>query len=128
MKRLEDAAAIINLIEPLPKDLQLHLTTIRNENAYYCCIRKLLSTPGISNTPSTEKVYIIGDSHVLSLAWRSIVVANKSYLLSPRLVTGLKHCMTSFGCRMHDRSIYSSCRASSEGHNVLSKTEFLQSN
>jgi len=78
------------LVEPpraCGKDL--HLTTVRNEHAYFCCISQLMeyhSLPFKSHRP----IYVIGDSHCMSLGWHHIEVAGEMRTLHPKLVTGLK--------------------------------------
>ena len=86
---------LLHAIEPVRFGKKLHLTRIRNENAYYCCIAQLLSIPGMieKNVISKDRhIYVIGDSHTLATAWREIEAGDSSYLLCPRVVTGLKHC------------------------------------
>jgi tetratricopeptide (TPR) repeat protein len=76
-------------LEPLREGRDLHLTSIRNEHAYYCCIAQLL--PHISiPLPPHDILYVAGDSHCLSTAWQTLEFKNKSWLLRPMLVTGLK--------------------------------------
>ena len=71
-------------------EFELHLTTIRNENAYYCCVMQLLTCPGIYQAADSKPIYVVGDSHSLSPSWRSINVKGEQRLLLGRLVTGLK--------------------------------------
>lgn len=88
----------------------LHLTTIRNEHAYYSCITQVMkhipypigsggsgapdSASGGSATAAVDSksqpLYVIGDSHCMSSAWQTISVKNQKYVLTPKLVTGLK--------------------------------------
>jgi len=77
-------------IEPIRGSYELHLTTIRNENAYYCCVVQLLICPGLYDKPAGKPLYVVGDSHSLSPSWRSIQVKGEDRLLLGRLVTGLK--------------------------------------
>jgi len=80
---------LIDLIEPLRDGRELHLTSIRNEHAYYCCIAQLIplhTTPLIKYPP----LYIAGDSHSLPPGWHTINVKGQERLLQPVLVTGLK--------------------------------------
>ncbi|KAE9353071.1 hypothetical protein PF008_g5162 [Phytophthora fragariae] len=97
--RLSVLPPLIRVLEPLRLGRELHLTIIRNEQAYYACIAQLLSIeealelkPPLS-TPetATNDIYVCGDSHTLATAWRRIQVAKESTLLRPALVTGLKH-------------------------------------
>jgi len=78
------------VIEPIRGNYELHLTTIRNENAYYCCVIQLLTCEGIGDNASARPLYVIGDSHSLAPSWRSIDIAGEPRYLTGRLVTGLK--------------------------------------
>jgi len=82
-----DLAAVL---EPIRGNYELHLTTIRNENAYYCCVIQLLTCPGISRPSGPAPIYVVGDSHSLAPSWRSITVGGEERALLGRLVTGLK--------------------------------------
>lgn len=53
---------------------ELHLTNIRNENAYFGCISKLLPYHPNLIKPNYKPIYIIGDSHCLSSAWQIISI------------------------------------------------------
>jgi hypothetical protein len=81
---------VVEVIEPARHGFDMHLTTIRNEHAYYCCVTQLfLSLP--SPFPSSNKViYCCGDSHSLSSAWQIINIKGEETVLIPKLVTGLK--------------------------------------
>ena len=69
---LPPARALVALIEPARRSLaDLHLTLIRNENAYYCCAAMLLTTLPPSLPPHAP-IYVVGDSHSLSPAWRTV--------------------------------------------------------
>ncbi|KAF4030952.1 Tetratricopeptide repeat [Phytophthora infestans] len=96
--RLLVLPALIRVLEPLRLGRELHRTTIRNEQAYYACIAQLLSvekalvmSPPASPDASIDAIYVCGDSHTLATAWREINVEDRSILLRPALVTGLKH-------------------------------------
>jgi len=81
--------ALIRLLEPCREVKDLHLTRVRNENAYYCCIAQLLqSIP--AELPPYPALYVAGDSHSLSPAWRTVSYKGSNHLLVPRLVTGCK--------------------------------------
>lgn len=59
---------------PLPRASPSCVKTpclIRNENAYYCCIAQLASSLPLP-LPPLPSLYIVGDSHVLSPAWRTV--------------------------------------------------------
>merc|ERR1719325_101426 len=77
----------------------LHLTPIRNENAYFSCISEIVLRasaptplpPGMCADP----LYVIGDSHALSGAWRTVDLPPaegrpERLVLVPCLVTGVK--------------------------------------
>lgn len=53
---LQVIPSLITLIEPLRRDRELHMTTIRNEHAYYSCISQVMSKIPFPVLPSpTEK-------------------------------------------------------------------------
>ena len=68
----------------------LHLTLVRNENAYYCCIAQLCTSLPLPLPAHAPLLYFAGDSHSLPPAWRSLSWRGKQHLLRPVLVTGLK--------------------------------------
>ena len=82
----------IKLLDPLFKmNSDLHTTLIRNEQAYYSCISQIYqSVPPTPDVPSSPKLYFVGDSHVLPVAWRTIKGNGNEYCIHPVLVTGLK--------------------------------------
>ena len=100
----------------------LHQTTVRNEHAYYCCIAQLTALDrrdardvaaamrdarvrhfcggsggdgsGGDGSGDVEVVYMCGDSHALSPAWKALGGGGGGgarRVLVPALVTGLKH-------------------------------------
>jgi len=86
----------------LPPDLP---PSLKSHRAYYLFIRSLclgrvrikLGRRKPTQIPLWDdaltkhpRLYYIGDSHILSLAWRSIRVNDKMYQVHPCLVTGLK--------------------------------------
>ena len=81
---------LVELLKPLfTMNKDLHKTLIRNEQAFYSCISQISEVcppPMISQ----NKLFIVGDSHILPLAWRSIDYKGKKYTTTPVLVTGLK--------------------------------------
>mmetsp|Transcript_86982 Transcript_86982/g.130416 ORF Transcript_86982/g.130416 Transcript_86982/m.130416 type:complete len:837 (-) Transcript_86982:22-2532(-) len=80
---------IISKVELVRSGKQLHMTTIRNEHAYYCCIAQLM--PYISfPLPDHEPLFVVGDSHTLPTAWQTVTIKEKKRLLVPKLVTGCK--------------------------------------
>jgi hypothetical protein len=81
--------ALVALVEPIRQGRPFHQTTIRNEHAYYCCIMQLMETlkMPISNK---QTIYVAGDSHSMSPAWRPIKTTKQDFMLQPLLVTGMK--------------------------------------
>lgn len=75
--------------EPVRDKRDLHLTTVRNEHAYYCCIIQLMDYHSLP-LPKHKPIYVAGDSHSMSLAWQTIQVKDTSRIIHPMLVTGLK--------------------------------------
>ena len=80
---------LIELVESARKVKDLHLTRVRNENAYYCCIAQLMTSMPLP-LPTLPPLYVVGDSHSLAPAWRTVSYAGSPHLLVPRLVTGCK--------------------------------------
>jgi len=89
---LPAASALVRLLEPARRQIRdLHLTLIRNENAYYCCAAMLLATPPPQPAdPPLAPLYVAGDSHALSPSWRVVRWRGQPRVLAPVLVTGLK--------------------------------------
>ncbi|CAJ1426098.1 unnamed protein product [Effrenium voratum] len=75
---------------------ELHLTAVRNENAYFNCIKDILACDtGVPKCPSSFRpLYVVGDSHVLPLAWQFLDIPaeeeEEHFILVPMLVTGAK--------------------------------------
>jgi len=83
----------IKLLDPLFKaNEKLHLTSIRNEQAYYRCMSQIYETlpPPTQSTSATPKLYFVGESHVLPAAWRTVKGTSNEFTIHPVLVTGLK--------------------------------------
>jgi tetratricopeptide (TPR) repeat protein len=83
---------LIKILLPLQIE-DLHLTLIRNENAYFSEITELSNirrSKMVEENTQREMLYICGDSHCLSPAWNTITWNGKAQNLVPRLVTGLK--------------------------------------
>jgi hypothetical protein len=69
---LAAAGELVALLEPGRRTLaDLHLTLIRNENAYYCCAAMLMASLP-RELPALAPLYVLGDSHSLSPAWRTV--------------------------------------------------------
>mmetsp|Transcript_11549 Transcript_11549/g.24756 ORF Transcript_11549/g.24756 Transcript_11549/m.24756 type:complete len:749 (-) Transcript_11549:834-3080(-) len=86
---LDAAAELVRLVEPARRVKDLHLTRVRNENAYYCCVAMLLRSLPLP-LPTLPLLYVAGDSHSLSPGWRTVPFQGQPHLLKPVLVTGLK--------------------------------------
>jgi hypothetical protein len=97
---------LINMIEPTRRCSRqaLHLTSIRNEHAYYSTIIQILANRLTHASPAevfvdhtkaataaVKPLYVIGDSHVSPLAWSKVMLKRQERLLVPKLVTGIKH-------------------------------------
>ena len=93
---LVTSARIVKVVEGARRARHLHLTSIRNEHAYYCCVAQLLaappSIPSLAGEDAAEgkPIVVCGDSHTLSPAWRHILVQGQVRRMIPFLVTGLK--------------------------------------
>lgn len=91
---LERAYQAVQLIKPCCKASakKLHMTTVRNEAAYFNCIRQILEEfpPQEITDDQIQPLYICGDSHCLSSAWQILQYKGENRLLLPKLVTGCK--------------------------------------
>eukprot|EP01105_Mastigella_eilhardi_P016429 TRINITY_DN3756_c0_g1_i1.p1 TRINITY_DN3756_c0_g1~~TRINITY_DN3756_c0_g1_i1.p1 ORF type:complete len:876 (-),score=225.18 TRINITY_DN3756_c0_g1_i1:799-3138(-) len=85
---------LVALLEPCRERRDLHLTTIRNEQAYFSCIAKLLERHTLPYAPAAVAaavpIYLIGDSHCLSASWKTLTYQGAPHVLCPFLVTGVK--------------------------------------
>eukprot|EP01132_Coremiostelium_polycephalum_P003811 gene3811-4741_t len=86
---LEPLADMVQLLEPTRKDRDLHLTAIRNEQAYFCCISQLMPYRSLP-LPNYRPIYIAGDSHSMSTSWTPLTIQGEKRLFHPLLTTGLK--------------------------------------
>ncbi|GAQ83868.1 hypothetical protein KFL_001660050 [Klebsormidium nitens] len=72
----------------------LHETMVRNEAAYFGCIYQVFTEYPLSRplppADSFPPLYLVGDSHCLTPAWRTVELRGAPRLLAPLLVTGLK--------------------------------------
>ncbi len=88
------AQAALALAEPAARAsaVALHETPIRNEAAFFLCISALLKHHPVAAppTPPPPPLFLLGDSHVLSGAWRTVALRHTRCVLVPLLVTGLK--------------------------------------
>lgn len=88
------------LLEKSRQGHDLHLTTVRNENAYFGCIREILQSTHPAAPPrgvqSLSPIYVVGDSHVLPCAWQTVDLrqteeeSSSCHVLVPNIVTGAK--------------------------------------
>ena len=92
LQRLQPLPALpplVRLLEPLREVKDLHLTNVRNENAYYCCTAQLAASTPLP-LPTLPPLYVAGDSHSLAPAWRTVSYLGRPHLLRPALATGCK--------------------------------------
>ena len=89
MGALPPLPPLLRLLEPARGVQELHLTLVRNENAYYCCVAQLCTTLPLP-LPRLPALYLAGDSHSLSPSWRGVSWRGVAHLIQPVLVTGLK--------------------------------------
>jgi GrpB-like predicted nucleotidyltransferase (UPF0157 family) len=81
-------ASIVTLIELERNGWEFHLTSVRNEHAYYCCAVQCLQNQTVNVGRQYRRVvHVIGDSHCLPIAWNTYA---ENVLLKPHLVTGCK--------------------------------------
>jgi hypothetical protein len=81
---------LIKIIEEARRGWDMHLTTIRNEHAYYCCVAQLIRDIPHPYPEVSAGIYVSGDSHSLSSAWQIVNLHGTPTPLIPKLVTGLK--------------------------------------
>eukprot|EP00854_Cymbomonas_tetramitiformis_P008113 gene8113-9640_t len=87
------SAHVAALVEPARQASAqpLHSTLIRNEVAYFCCARQLLEEFPVkwdaSATESSKPLYLAGDSHCLTGAWRKVSLRGETRVLTPLLST-----------------------------------------
>ncbi|KAM9961394.1 hypothetical protein ACTFIR_004239 [Dictyostelium discoideum] len=86
---LEPLPELIALLEKTRVGRDLHMTSSRNENAYFCCISTLMPYKSLP-LPKYRPIYIAGDSHCFSTAWTPLTIQGEQRLFHPLLVTGLK--------------------------------------
>ncbi|KAK5575602.1 hypothetical protein RB653_006735 [Dictyostelium firmibasis] len=86
---LEPLPELVALLEKTRVGRDLHMTSSRNENAYFCCISTLMPYKSLP-LPKHRPIYIAGDSHCFSTAWTQITIQGEQRLFHPLLVTGLK--------------------------------------
>eukprot|EP00271_Cylindrocystis_brebissonii_P021181 TRINITY_DN7436_c0_g2_i2.p1 TRINITY_DN7436_c0_g2~~TRINITY_DN7436_c0_g2_i2.p1 ORF type:complete len:1069 (-),score=226.64 TRINITY_DN7436_c0_g2_i2:186-3392(-) len=98
------AEALVRCLDPVrgASSVPFHETLIRNEAAYFSCVRQILVAfplgapsvplvaPGDSSADPRRPLYFLGDSHCLAPAWREVELRRERRVLVPLLVTGLK--------------------------------------
>ncbi|GAX80742.1 hypothetical protein CEUSTIGMA_g8177.t1 [Chlamydomonas eustigma] len=92
---LHQAGRLCELVETarLASTVELHKTKIRNEAAYFGCIHRLslqFKAPLTSEELNLKPLYLCGDSHCLSAAWRVVTLRGERRLIQPLLITGCK--------------------------------------
>ena len=91
---IERARAVCALAQPSAdaSAVPLHETSVRNEAAYFRCVAAILRRqPPPAPPPAPHApLYVLGDSHVLSSAWQTVVLRGERRTLVPLLVTGIK--------------------------------------
>jgi tetratricopeptide (TPR) repeat protein len=88
--QLDRIPPLVTLVETVRNGWDFHLTSIRNEQAYYCCAAQCVEVqvPRRQAPSGGPTLYVLGDSHTLPCAWQRI--RGGSTLLQPLLVTGCK--------------------------------------
>eukprot|EP00029_Vermamoeba_vermiformis_P011686 TRINITY_DN649_c0_g1_i3.p1 TRINITY_DN649_c0_g1~~TRINITY_DN649_c0_g1_i3.p1 ORF type:complete len:900 (+),score=214.98 TRINITY_DN649_c0_g1_i3:369-2702(+) len=81
---------LIALINPVREGRAMHTTLIRNEHAYFMQIAQVMSSLPMPIPTNLPILYLAGDSHSMSSAWRTIEFKGQQHLIRPLLVTGLK--------------------------------------
>ena len=93
MRAIAPLSRLLRLVEPVRDGMDpelLSLPAVHSENAFLIYITTLLPTiPSVLN-PDLPVLHVVGDSHCLSPAWRTISVGGEPHLVVPRLITGLK--------------------------------------
>ncbi|DBA71347.1 TPA: hypothetical protein ACH3X2_011156 [Trebouxia sp. C0005] len=92
---LPRCARVVHLLDSAARASakELHKTLIRNEAAYFGCVKQLVlqhPPPPQPQAAGTLPLYLCGDSHCLSGAWNLVQVRGQPRVLVPCLVTGLK--------------------------------------
>eukprot|EP01064_Diplonema_japonicum_P014133 TRINITY_DN2166_c0_g1_i1.p1 TRINITY_DN2166_c0_g1~~TRINITY_DN2166_c0_g1_i1.p1 ORF type:complete len:848 (+),score=191.20 TRINITY_DN2166_c0_g1_i1:2332-4875(+) len=82
--------AMVARLDPLRKGRDLHLTIIRNEQAYFCAIEHLMQYLSLPVPVTNETLYVCGDSHSLTPSWHTVNIDSKTHVMQNCLVTGLK--------------------------------------
>ena len=125
---LQVLPTLINMLEPLRVDRDLHLTLIRNEHAYASSIAQMMRyipfpiPRELASAPPADTIYVCGDSHCMSAAWQVIKLDShpRPMLLVPKLVTGLKVWHMRPSCRFYPKRNYEAAiRSIPDGSNVI---------
>lgn len=91
--QLEILPQLIRLLSEDHRSRELHKTTIKNEAAYFGCVKQLTALFEFPQPPlpsHSVPIYVIGDSHCLATGWRTLQVGGQVRMMRPMLVTGLK--------------------------------------
>lgn len=125
---LQVLPTLINMLEPLRVDRDLHLTLIRNEHAYASSIAQMMRyipfpiPRELASAPQEDTIYVCGDSHSMSAAWQVIKLDAhpRPMLLVPKLVTGLKVWHMRPSCRFYPKRNYEAAiRSIPDGSSVI---------
>ena len=91
---LDRCIPILQLANPPRARNAIHRTLMRNEAAYFSSVGLILQhhdqDPERPITNFDAVMYVVGDSHVLSCAWKVITIQGRKTMLVPALVTGIK--------------------------------------
>jgi len=69
---------------------------------------KHIPFPIFSEEKTKSPIYVVGDSHCMSSAWQTINVKDQAYVLTPKLVTGLKCWHLRSACRFYTKRNFES--------------------
>ena len=68
---------LVRTLQTDHRERDLHTTTIKNEAAYFGCVKQLtglMPVPAPEYDSGAAPIYVIGDSHCLATGWRVLVV------------------------------------------------------
>jgi hypothetical protein len=78
---------LVRLLQSEHKLRDLHKTTVKNEAAYFGCIKQLTALfpyPPPPYDADAPPIYVVGDSHCLAAGWRVLTVAGAQRSPPPR--------------------------------------------
>ena len=103
--RVRGIVALANLLEKVRAGRDLHLTAVRNEHAYFCCVAQTAAHVDASRAEADiaakRIVYMVGDSHSVPPGWQRVETVGKT--IWPKLVTGIKAWYLRPGCDFYPR-------------------------